>query len=215
MVTKVVKSKMKASRVVASTFGFLAGLGGMWHSIGEVLQGNIATGSIYIYSWAQGPIATNMGGEPGMTIIPNFLVTGIIGIVISLAVIVWSVAFVQRRWGGCILIGLSVVMMLVGGGFGPPIIGILAGAAGTKINKPLTWWYSHLSDGIRKFAARLWPWFFGISAASGILLVIGSIFLVYFFNVNNADFFTNIFFFTVLSLIVTVVMGFTYDTQPG
>ena len=90
-------SNIHASRLAAITFGILAGLGGMWHGIGEILQGNVAPDGIIINSWTQGPIATNMGGEPGMTIVPNLLITGILCIVVSLAVIVWAAVFVQRR----------------------------------------------------------------------------------------------------------------------
>ena len=130
---------LSASRITASAFGVLAGLGGLTHGIGEVMQGNIATGGIWIYSWAQGPIATNMGGEPGITIVPNFLITGILCVAVSLAVIIWAAALVQRKMGGIILVGLSIAMLLVGGGIGPPLIGILAGIAGAGVNSPLTW----------------------------------------------------------------------------
>jgi hypothetical protein len=64
---------LSAARVVASVFGILAGLGGITHGIGEVLQGNVAASGFGIKSWTQGPIATNMGGEPGLTIVPNLL----------------------------------------------------------------------------------------------------------------------------------------------
>ena len=205
--------KIKASRITASTFGVLAGLGGITHGIGEVMQGNTATDGIWIYSWAQGPIATNMGGEPGITVIPNFLITGILCLAASLAVIIWAAALVQRRMGGTILIGLSIVMLLVGGGVGPPLIGILAGVAGTGINARLTWWRSHLPVNFRQFLAKLWPWVFGLCAVSGVLLVIGSVILVYFFDVNNPDFFTNNFYFTVLALIITILTGVAYDIQ--
>ncbi|KUK27634.1 MAG: Uncharacterized protein XD60_0050 [Acetothermia bacterium 64_32] len=73
-----------------------------------------------------------------MTIVPNLLVTGVLTIIVSLAVIVWSVAFVQRKRGGLILILLSTAMLLVGGGFGPPIMGILAGVAGLGTKTILT-----------------------------------------------------------------------------
>ncbi|HAF70118.1 TPA: hypothetical protein DCL37_01955 [Candidatus Acetothermia bacterium] len=129
---------ISAARIVASIFGVLAGLGGLTHGIGEALQGNVAPEGIVINSWTQGPIATNMGGEPGMTIVPNLLVTGVLTIIVSLAVIVWSVAFVQRKRGGLILILLSTAMLLVGGGFGPPIMGILAGVAGLGTKTILT-----------------------------------------------------------------------------
>ena len=188
MAGKNLLTKHNAARVVASTFGVLAGLGGIWHGIGEVMQGNVAPKGIMIESWTQGPIATNMGGEPGMTIVPNLLITGILSIIVSLAVIVWAAAFVQRRRGGVVLVFLSIAMLLVGGGFGPPLIGILAGIAGAGINAPLTWWRSHLPADFRRFLAGLWPWVFGICALSGVLLVVGSVILVYFFGLNNPDF---------------------------
>jgi hypothetical protein len=119
------KPAFSAARATALIFGVLAGLGGLTHGIGEVLQGSVKPDGIIINSWTQGPIATNMGGEPGMTIVPNLLVTGILTILVSLAVVVCA-AFVRNKNGGRILLLLSVIMLLLGGGFGPPIIGILA-----------------------------------------------------------------------------------------
>jgi hypothetical protein len=206
-------TRFSALRITASLFGVLAGLGGITHGIGEVMQGNTATDGLWIYSWAQGPIATSMGGEPGITIVPNFLITGILCLAVSLAVIIWAMALVQKRMGGIILIGLSIAMLLVGGGVGPPIIGILAGVAGTGINARLTWWRSHLPVNFRQFLAKLWLWVFGFCAVSGVLLVVGSVILVYFFDVNNPDFFTYNFYFTVLALIIAILTGVAHDIQ--
>ena len=208
-------TKLGAARVVASVFGILAGLGGLTHGIGEVLQGNVAPSGIAINSWTQGPIATNMGGEPGMTIVPNLLVTGIFCIIVSLAVIVWSAAFVQGKNGGRVLIVLSIAMLLVGGGFGPPIIGILAGVAGTGIRSPLTGWRKRLTVNVRHFLAKSWPWVFGACVISGVFLVVGSVILVYFFGLNNPDLFSNSFYFVVLSLPLTTLTGIAYDIQNG
>jgi len=83
MKNKASVTRFSALRINASLFGVLAGLGGLTHGIGEVMQGNSATDGIWIYSWAQGPIATNMGGEPGTTIVPNFLITGILCLAVS------------------------------------------------------------------------------------------------------------------------------------
>lgn len=206
-------TRVNGARLVATLFGLLAGLGGITHGIGEVLQGNIVPSGIIIDSWTQGPIATNMGGEPAMTIVPNLLVTGLLTIVVSLAILVWAAVFVQRKNGGRILIGLSIVMLLVGGGFGPPIIGILAGAAGTGINALLTGWRSRLSANVQHLLAKLWPWAFGAAAISGTFLVVGSVILVYVFGLNNDDLFLNSFYFTVLALILTVFMTPVYDNQ--
>lgn len=69
-------TNVSALRIVASVFGFLAGLGGITHGIGEILQGNVAPGGIIIPSWTQGPIANSMGGDPAMTLIPNLTELG-------------------------------------------------------------------------------------------------------------------------------------------
>ena len=72
------KINFSAARATALVFGILAGLGGLTHRTGEVLQGSVKPGGIIINSWTQGPIATNTGGEPGMIIVPNLLITGLL-----------------------------------------------------------------------------------------------------------------------------------------
>jgi hypothetical protein len=206
-------TNISAARITTAIFGVLAGLGGLTHGIGEILQGNVTPAGMFIVSWTQGPIATHMGGDPAMTIVPNLLITGVLAIVVSLATIVWAVAFVQRKHGGTVLILLSIVMLLVGGGVGPPIIGILAGIAGTSINAPLTWWRTHLSNNVRRFLARLWPWIFGASLVNGVFLFVGAIILVYSFGWGNADLYLNSFFFAVVSLLLTIITGIAYDLQ--
>ena len=104
-------------------------------------------------------------------------------------------------------------MLLTGGGFGPPLMGMLAGVTGILINKPLTWWRYHLPPGFRRLLAKSWPWFFTVCTASGTVLVIGSLVLVYFFGVNSPDFFVMNFFFTVLTLTLTIVMSIAYDLE--
>jgi hypothetical protein len=206
------KTAFSAAKGTALIFGILAGLGGLTHGIGEVLQGNVRPGGIIFNSWTQGPIATNMGGEPAMTIVPNLLVTGILTIFVSLAVVVWA-ALARNKNSGRILILLSVIMLLVGGGFGPPIIGILAGVAGTGIKAPLTGWRKHLPFNARRFLAKLWPWVFGVCVVNGVFLVVGSVILVYLFGLNNPDLFVNNFFLTVLFLLLTVLTGVAYDIR--
>ncbi|HBY98479.1 MAG: hypothetical protein M5U01_38670 [Ardenticatenaceae bacterium] len=92
-----------------------------------------------------------------MAIIPTFLVTGLLAIVVSLLVLVWVAAFVQRKHGGPVLMLLSVVQLVVGGGFTSPFFGVVAGIARTKMNAPLIWWRAHLSAGGVRFLAKLWP----------------------------------------------------------
>jgi hypothetical protein len=215
METRQILIKSSGASTAASLFGILAGLGGLTHGIGELLQGNTAPGGIIINSWTQGPIATNMGGEPAMTIVPNLFLTGALTILVSLATILWSAVFVQGKNGGRVLIGLSVLMLLVGGGFGPPIIGILAGVAGTGIYPSRDGWRTRLLGDNGRFVLVMWPLMFAIAAISSIFLVIGSLILVYFFGLDNDQLFLNTFYLTVLALFLTVVMTPAYDFHHG
>ena len=213
MESKAPVTHLNAARATASTLGVLAGLGGITHGIGEILQGNIAPRGLMIYSWTQGPIATTMGGEPAMTIISNLFVTGVLTVLVSFVVLVWSAAFVQRRNGGWVLILLAVFMLLVGGGFAPPIIGVLAGVAGLGINASYTWWRKHLPANVRRRLAKAWPWVFGVCVIDGVFLVVGSVILVYFFSVNNPDLFVGSFLVAVGAVPLAIFTGIAYDIQ--
>jgi hypothetical protein len=193
----------------------MAGWGGLTHGVGEILQGNITPSEMWIASWTQGPIATHMGGDPAMTIVPNLLITGILASFVSLATIAWAAAFVHREHGGAVLILLSIAMLLVGGGVGPPTTGILAGLAGTAINAPLTWWRARFSGNAGRLLAQLWPWVFGVSFLNGVFLFVGSIVLVHAFSWGNADLYLSSFFFVVVSLPPTIITGIAYDLRSG
>jgi hypothetical protein len=91
----------------------------------------------------------------------------------------------------------------------------LAGVAGMGIEKPSTWWHQHLPESFRHFLAILWPWVFGVTAINGVFLVIGSVILVYFFDLNKPFLFLNSFYFSILSLLLTVFTGRAYDIQKG
>ena len=202
-----------ATRVMVSTFGALVGLIGIEHGIGETLQGNVAPDGLMILSWPGSPLFHILGGEPAMTIVPNLLVTGILAILFSLLYLVWATLFVQRKNGGLILILLSIVMLLVGGGIFPPILGIIIGAVGTRINAPLTWWRVHLSVGSRRFLEKLWPWSFSAYLIASLLMFPGLIILGYFFGANNPTLILILLLCMFGFLFSTVVAGFAYDIQ--
>jgi uncharacterized protein YacL len=46
-----------------------------------------------------------------------------------------------------------------------------------------------------------------------MFLVIGSLILVYLFDLNNPDLFTNSFFFVVVSMLLMIFTGRAYDIQ--
>jgi hypothetical protein len=203
-----------ATRVTVSTFGALAGLAGIEHGVGEVLQGNVATDGVVILSWPASDLFGILSREPAMTIIPNLLATGILATLVSMVFLVWATMFVQRTYGGLVLILLSVVMLLVGGGFGPPILGIVVGAAATRIDAPMRWWRTHLSSGSRRFLAGLWPWSFAAGVIGWLLLLPGTILLDFLFGVNLPDVVVYVLTLSAFGLLLlTVIAGFAYDIQ--
>ena len=124
---------MNKTRIASSALGVFGGLGGASHGPGEMLQGNVAPNSLVIEAW---PELTALQGEPAMTIIPSFLVSGILTVIVGVLVAVWAAKFIQRKNGGLVLILLSIIMLLVGGGLFPPVFGVAAGLIGTRI-KPV------------------------------------------------------------------------------
>lgn len=108
----------------AAALGIFTGLGGASHGPGEMLQGNMAPQDIVIKAW---PSLTVLNGEPAMTIIPSFLLSGILTIIVGVSMAVWAGKFIQYRFGGIVLILMTILLLLVGGGLAPPVFGVAAG----------------------------------------------------------------------------------------
>lgn len=201
----------KATRTVATWLGIAAGIAGIEHGYFEILQGNVQPDSIVIQSIGPPCVPEEIWNacEPAMTIVPNYLVTGILAVLIGLLVVVWSLFFLQRKYGGLVLILLSVALLLFGGGFFPPLIGLVAGIAGTKINKPIS---SARPGSIARFAAKLWPWPLVIF----LVWVVGQWVVGYFFNafMQKAMYFGVLLILTMLPLSAYSAYGRDMQTFP-
>ena len=106
-----------------------------------------------------------------MTLVPNMAVSGVLAIIAALAVGVWAVWFIQRPHGGLILIGLSVLLLLVGGGFGPPMVTAIIGVAATRIGKERKKEPGLIAAGL----ATAWPWLLGAGLIGYLGLVPGMV----------------------------------------
>lgn len=201
----------RATRTAASFLGIYAGLLSMEHSFFEIQQGSLPIGGLVINAIGPPcePDRVWHACLPALTLIPNYLITGILALLAGLAVMVWAVGFVQRERGGVLLILLSIVMLLVGGGFVSSFIGIIAGAAGTRIYAPLTWWRARPPSFLR-LLAMLWPW-------AAIVLAIwfpSAWILGYFFNQTMLNLSGMLFLIFDLGLPLLVVFsGFAADVQ--
>lgn len=202
-----------ATRVVASWFGVVAGIAGIEHGYFEILQGNVRPDSLMIASMGPPcePEKVWNACEPAMTIIPNFFITGILALIIGIIVLIWAAAFVQRKKGGLVLILLSILMLLFGGGIFPPLIGIIGGVAGTKINAPLARQPMHLSGSILRFLAKLWPWPLVIF----LVWIFGQFVVGYFFNefLQKSGFLSPLLIIGLL--VLSILTGYAYDVHDG
>ena len=147
-----------ASRYVAMWFGILTGVGHLDHGILETIQGNIPTNGPLIYAI---PIGNSWsiwkdGGEAAFTLFPNMLSAGVASILVGLTVIFWSVAFLHRRGGPFVYLGLCVVSLLTGGGIGQIVFFTLIFAFSTQVGRPLSFWKRAIPHLARPKWARLW-----------------------------------------------------------
>ena len=133
-VTIIVRHRFRGSVTiaVASILGIFAGIGGASHGPGEILQGNIAPDGIIIEAW---PALTLLAGEPAMTLIPSFSISGVLTVTTGVAVTILAATRIQSKNGALILILLSTMMLFVGGGLIPPAFGVVAGIIGLRIRQ--------------------------------------------------------------------------------
>lgn len=124
----------RTSRIAASTIGVIAGFIGAQHGYYEVLARDRTLNEVLFDAVSGRSLSheptSQWTGWPAMTLIRNFLVTGMLALLVSVVVMAWAALFVQRKNGGLTLILLSVLMLLVGGGFIPPLFGVVAGVIG-------------------------------------------------------------------------------------
>jgi len=153
-----------ATRIAVSVVGIYAGLLGAAHGFFEMRQGAVTPDGIAINAIGAPcqPEAVAHACWPAMTLIPNLQISGVLAILVSLALLAWATFFIARERRKPVLFGLALVLLLVGGGFLPPIYAMLAAVAATQIDTSGRWWRAHLSGRMLRLLAALWPWAFVI-----------------------------------------------------
>lgn len=140
-------------RITTAFLGIYAGLLAIQHGISEIMQGSRVPEGLLINAIGPPcqPEAAWHACFPALTLIPNLLVTGIAAILVGLGMAVWAAAFVGRKRGGLVLGALSLLALLVGGGFVPVFIGMVAAAASRGLGRPP-------AQPRFGFLAVVWPW---------------------------------------------------------
>jgi hypothetical protein len=210
----------RATHINVMVIGVIFGIGGMTHGFGEILQGNTPTGGFFINAIAAGSRWTRWreGGEAAFTIIPNFLITGLLAMFVGLAIIIWSLGFVHKRHGPLVYLLLFVLLFLVGGGIGQVIFFIPAWAVATRIHKLLIWWRRIFPRTLRRGLAQLWPWSLMLAALLILIALITATF-GYIPKVQDLEQVLNLTLFMVGTawgfFLLAFVAGFARDIEHG
>ena len=142
--------------MIVTTIGVIFGISGLNHGFFEFLQGNTPTDGFVIQAIGEAQRFWPLGTEEAFTIIPNFLISGLLSMLIGFAIVVWSIWFIQTRHGRTVFLGLFILLFLVGGGIGQVAFFIPAWAFATRMDKPLTWWREVLPRNTWSFLSKIW-----------------------------------------------------------
>jgi hypothetical protein len=163
------RSERSATRVVSSTAGVLAAYAGLEHGIGELRQGPTELPDTVFESWPDDPAFEALSGEPAMSLLPTYQAAGVATVAVAVLLGVWSIWFVHRRFGGLVLVALSAALLLVGGGFGPPLLGTIAGVTAMRIGaRP-----PRDPGPVLRTLGHIWGWCLGVAVAAYLALVPG------------------------------------------
>jgi hypothetical protein len=154
---------------VTATLGILFAAAGFEHGLFEALQGNKPTDGLIIQAIGESMQSWAYGGEEALTIIPNFLVTGICAMCVSVFIIIWSLFFLQGRNGRRVFLLSFLVLVLVGGGIAVVPFFVVTWAYSTRMDKPLTWWRERLTGKKQKSLSGIWPYSLGAAVACCIV----------------------------------------------
>jgi hypothetical protein len=145
-----------ATRLIVASVGVLCGISGLEHGFFETLQGNTAPTDLLISAIGPANRFWPGGTETALTIVPNFFITGLLAMLASLLVMVWSLAFIHKKYGSLGFFLLSSFQFLVGGGFAQIFLVLINTLAATQVNAPWKGWRVLLPGFVRRPLAKLW-----------------------------------------------------------
>lgn len=130
---------------------------GLEHGIFELLQGLLPREELLIQAVGAPcqPDKIWHACLPALSLLPNLQLAGMITVVISILLLYWAVFRIGHRLSFGVMIGLSVALLLSGGGFVPVWIGLSAGLA-VQFDRRHPGWIGLMPDNLLVFGSWLW-----------------------------------------------------------
>ena len=207
-----------ATKTIVAALGTIFGLSGMNHGFFEILQGNVPTNGLLISAIGEVHKMWPHGNEMAFTLIPNFLITGIAATLTGLALMIWSLGFVQRKNGPVVLLLLFIVLLLVDGGVAQILFFPWIWLVSTRIHQPPSGWQKILPVKLRKPLGKAWLGSLILCAALWVVaLVIATTGFVP--GASNPETALSIMLISLVLQIVimplTFIAGFAHDLAAG
>ena len=149
--------------ITTMVMGITIAVAGFHHGLFETLQGNRPTEGIGIHSIGPEHVRWEYGTDDAITVIPNFLATGLAAMTVSFGVMIWCIFGLQQCHGPALFLALFIVLTLVGGGIGHILFFLATWAYATRMRGSLAWWRSKLGNRARGIWARIWIPTLGLS----------------------------------------------------
>lgn len=155
----------RAARAVAAALGVCVGISGIDHGFFEILQGNTPTPGPFIQAIGPSHLMWVNGTEDAVTVIPNFLITGIVAVIVGVAMIVWSIRYLDRPDGSRVFLALGLLLLLVGGGIGMLVFLVFGWLVARRIHRPPALWTTLFPPALNAGLDRVRPLLIGAGLA--------------------------------------------------
>ncbi len=202
----------KGQQTFIRVFGTLIALVGIEHGTGELLQGPIRPESRVIHSWPESGFFRALDGEPAFTLLPDLLSAGMATYLVSFAIlaVIWLLPSHKRI--GLMLIGLSALLFSVGGGFGPPLLGVILGLS-VSFSSRRHKMQALKPSRFKAFLAGLWPVSLTACVAAFLVLMPGLPLLDTFLGIVNPTLVAAAFFTAMAFLAITIMSVHAEGTE--
>lgn len=131
-----------ATRFTAAAIGIYGGLLGMMHGYFVMMQGAVVPAGVFIQAMGDPcqPEAVAHACLPALTLIPHFLISGSLALIVSGEVLIWSLLRLRRNVPVLPVVVAALLMLVTGAGFFPVFYALIAAATATQIQREQPGW---------------------------------------------------------------------------
>ena len=164
--------RMNALRMGSIAFGMLCGITGTVAGIFLILQGDKPISGVTISYIGTGYQMSGHETYFALTLIPNFLYSGITSLLASTSLIIWTLLQIHKKEGSSVFLLLSIVQFLSGGGFVIDLA-VITFFLSLGIDKSLHRWRRIFNNQLGQTLAALWtPSLIAYSVISIVMIVV-------------------------------------------